>query len=196
MDMPTEEQAREVHDEVKKIVERCRPGTWPIGRLSFANLMNYAARMSIRANFPIPGYMLDAPVSGLDGLVEFTAKEYQTMGGRMFEGERSYNARQIDFCGQRWEVQLQTVEGQISKIALHAEFRTGHEGKSFAMRMLDYCTERLGQPSTPYHPAQFVWDSTDGNVILLADETVIDLFLTSRSVRNLKLRKPELSLAG
>jgi hypothetical protein len=70
-----------------------------------------AASMSIRTNFPIPYYMLDAPVGGLDGLVEFTAEEYLAMGGRVFEGERNYNARQIDFCGQRWEVQLQTVEG-------------------------------------------------------------------------------------
>jgi hypothetical protein len=40
------------------------------------------------------------------------------------------------------------------------------------------------------------WDTTDGNVILSGDETAIDFFLTSRSVRNFELRKSDFSLAG
>jgi hypothetical protein len=44
------------------------------------------------ASFPIDIYRLNAPIAGLSGLVEFSSDQYAAMGGRVFEGERNYNA--------------------------------------------------------------------------------------------------------
>src|SRR5262249_30747485 len=119
-----------------------------------------------RASFPIARYKLDAPISELDGLVEFTANEYAEVGGRVFEGERNFNAGDVEFRGQRWAVKLQAVEGRICKITLDAVFNSTHDANPIALAMLGYCKEKLGKP-TEQRTGQFIWDTVDGNVILL-----------------------------
>jgi hypothetical protein len=147
-----------------------------------------------RASFRIDKYRLDAPIAGLSGLVEFSANQYAAMGGRVFEGERNYNAPAIDVFGDRkWNVTLQTVNGFISKIAINVVLSTEREANQVAMRLLGYCMEieKLGKPNEQY-PGFFIWDTTDGNVILQTGETAdgraVALFLTSRAVRNFKKR--------
>jgi hypothetical protein len=124
----------------------------------------------------------------LTGLVEFSASQYAAMGC-VFEGEKNYNAPVINFLDQQWMVELQTVKGQISKIALHTILRTEQAANPIAMNTLNYCIEKLGKP-TEKQTGLFTWDTTDGNVILHTGETVdglvIALFLTSAAIRNFK----------
>jgi hypothetical protein len=124
-----------------------------------------------RTSFPIDLYRIDVPVNGFGGLVEFTAKEYDAVGGRAFEGERNYNTPDVEFRGRRWGVKLQTVYGRISKIVLHAAFGNMHEANPVAMDMLDYCNEKLGK-TAEQQTGIFIWDTTDGNVNLVTGETV------------------------
>ena len=138
--------------------------------------------------FAIGIYRLDATVAGLFGLVEFSPSEYATMG-RTFEGERNYNTPPVEFLGRRWNVSLQTVNGQISKIAPYLLLRDKQEANLVATEVLNYCIEKLGTP-TEQRTGSFIWDTTDGNVILQTGETAdglgICLFLTSRSIRNFR----------
>ena len=140
-------------------------------------------------SFPVGIYKLDAPITGLTGLVEFSPSEYATMG-RVFEGERNFNAPRVDFLGKQWKVMLQTVNGQICKIAPFLLLASKQEANPIAMETLNYCTQKLGKPSEQ-RTGFFVWDTTDGNVILqtdwITDGWSIAFFLTSKSVSNFKL---------
>jgi hypothetical protein len=145
-----------------------------------------------RASFPIDIYRLDAPIAGLSGLAEFSANQYATMGGRVFEGERNYNAPAIKVFGdKKWNVMLQTVNGFISKITINVLLSTEREANQVAMQLFGYCMKELGKPNE--QRAGFcIWDTTDGNVILQTGETAdglaVALFLTSKAVRNFKKR--------
>jgi hypothetical protein len=148
----------------------------------------FKAKAPTRASFPIGDYRLDASIGGMSRIVEFSASQYATMG-RVFEGERNFNAPAINFLGQRWPVMLQTVNGQICKIAINLLLRTKQGANPVAMNILNYCVEKLGKP-TEQRTGLFIWDTTDGNVVLqtgdTADGLAIGLFLTSRSIRNFK----------
>jgi hypothetical protein len=59
-----------------------------------------------------------------------------------------------------------------------------------AMKTLNYCLENLGKPAKQ-QTGLFIWDTTDGNVIMQTGEFVdgsnIGLFLTSKAIRGFKL---------
>jgi hypothetical protein len=137
-------------------------------------------------SFAVGPYRLDAPIGDLTGLVEFSAEEYAAMG-RQFKGERSYNTSSVQFAGRPWHVMLQAVNGRISKIAPYIELVSKEEANRIAMPLLKYCMEQLGKPAEQ-KTGLFIWDTTDGNVILQTAENMagltISLFLTSRSVQN------------
>ena len=139
-----------------------------------------------RASFTVGSYRLDDPIGDLTGLVEFSAEEYRVMV-RRFKGERNYNAPSVQFLGRPWKLMLQTVNGQISKIAPHIETTSKFEANQIAVAVLEFCIEHLGRPSEQ-KTGLFIWDTTDGDVILQTTETMeglaINLFLTSRSVRH------------
>jgi hypothetical protein len=82
---------------------------------------------------------------------------------------------------------LGTVDGQIYKIAPYLEFNDKREANPIALIALEYCKQEFGKPSSK-RPSLFIWDTTDGNVILQTAETAeglgINLFLTSNAVRN------------
>jgi hypothetical protein len=84
------------------------------------------------ASFPVSIYKLDAPIAGVAGLVEFSADQYASMG-RVFEGERNYNAPPTNFLGQQWTVMLQTVNGQICKIVISQLLKTKQDATPAAM---------------------------------------------------------------
>lgn len=142
-------------------------------------------KASTRISFPIGKYRLDDSVETFTGLVEFSPAEYAAMG-RQFKGENNYNAPPALHVGHSWKVKLQSVNGQICKIASYV-LANKQEASPIAMRTLQYCREQLGPPAEQ-KTGVFVWDTTDGNVILLTRETdeglVISLSLTSRSIRN------------
>ena len=150
----------------------------------------FKAKAAAHASFPVGKYRLDGSIDGLAGLVEFSDTEYATMGCE-FEGERNYNAPPVNFLGRQWNLMLGTVRGKIYKIAPYLELKTKQEANPIAMETLLYCTELLGTPSSQ-KTGPFIWDTTDGNVILstadCADGLAINLFITSRATRNFKPR--------
>lgn len=99
-----------------------------------------------RPSFAVASYRLDTPIGDLTRTVEFSAEEYATMG-RQFQGERSYNAPPVHFLGHLWSVMLQTVNGQISKIAPYIELTSKPEANRIAMETLQFCVEQLGTPA-------------------------------------------------
>lgn len=141
-----------------------------------------------RSAFPIGPYKLDAPVEGLTGLTEFSAVEYAIIR-QQFEGEKNYNGPPVMFLGRQWRLQLGTVHGKIYKIAPYLEFKDKKEANTVAVETLRYLTEKLGKPSDQ-RTGLFVWDTSDGNVVLQTAEAAggfaVNLFLTSRLVRNFK----------
>lgn len=141
-----------------------------------------------RQSFQVGQYKLDATVEGVNGLTEFSASEYAAMG-RQFEGEKNFNAPPVTFLGRQWKLQLGTVHGKIYKIAPYLLVRDKKEANSVATDALRYCTEKLGKPSEE-KTGLFVWDTSDGNVILQTADTVegfdINLYITSKAVRSFK----------
>ena len=140
------------------------------------------------SSFPIGEYRIDAPVEGIAGLREFSPAVYAVMG-RQFEGEKNYFGLPVEFLGRQWDLMLGTVNGRIYKVAPLLEARSKQEANPIAMETLRYCTKRLGNPISQ-KTGLFTWDTTDGNVILQTTETAeglaINLFVTTRAVRNFK----------
>ena len=142
------------------------------------------------ASFPVGVYRLDGSIEGLPDLIEFSPDEYETMG-RYFESEKNYNAPLVNFLGRTWHLKIGTAHGKIHKIAPYLVLTNKDEANSVALETLQFCNERLGKPADQ-RTGLFVWDTSDGNVILQTGETaegnVIGVFLTSRSVQNLERR--------
>jgi hypothetical protein len=140
----------------------------------------------MRPCFTIGEYRLGDSLSTLAGLVEFSSVEYAAIG-RQFKGEIDYTAKPASFLGCSWNVQLQSVDGRICKIAPYIVLPNKEEANPIAMRALGYCTEQFGQP-VEQKTGLFMWHTTDGNVVLQTGETkegwVIGLFVTSRSIRD------------
>jgi hypothetical protein len=143
-------------------------------------------KTTTRASFGIGEYRLDDSVGRFADLVEFSPAEYAAMG-RQFEGEKIYNAPPTSFLGRSWNVNLQSVNGRICKIAPYLVLPNKERANPIAMDALQYCREQLGQP-VEQKTGLFIWDTTNGNVILQTGETadglVVSLFLTSHSIRN------------
>jgi hypothetical protein len=91
----------------------------------------------------------------------------------------------VTFLGNPWNLLLGTVDGNIYKIVPYLEFQTKQEANPVAMAVLQYCTLQLGKPSSQ-KTGMFIWDTTDGNVILQTGEAAeglaLNLFITSRKV--------------
>ncbi len=136
----------------------------PCQKVAQNTRLPFQTKTPMQASFPIGKYRLDASIDGLAGLVEFSATEYATIG-RQFEGEKNYNAPEVTFLGRPWKLMLGTVQGRIYKIAPYLELRTKQEANPVAMATLQYCIEQLGKPSSQ-ETGLFIWDTTDGNVIL------------------------------
>ncbi len=140
------------------------------------------------ASFPIGRYTLNSSISGLAGLVEFSATEYTTMG-RQFKGEANYNVPSVTFLGRPWKLILGTVDSKIYKIAPYLELKNKEDANPIAIEALRYCTEHLGKPSSQ-EPGLFIWDTTDGNVVLqtadVPDGVGINLFITAREIRTFR----------
>lgn len=138
-----------------------------------------------RPAFAIGTYSLNQTVPSA-GLREFSEAEYTTMG-RQFKGEQNFNAPTVQFLGYSWKLQLGTVASRVYKIASYLSFPSKQAANPAAMAALQYCTEQLGKP-TSQETGLFIWDTTDGNVILSTADTAeglnINLFLTSNAVKH------------
>jgi hypothetical protein len=140
-------------------------------------------------SFQFGKFKLDVKIDDFTGLIEFSPAKYAVMI-RRFKGEKNYDAPPINLLGHPWQLMLQTVHGQICKIAVNILLSNEREANPIAMEALQYCEKRLGSP-TEQKTGLFVWDTKDGNVVLQtgqsADGFVIAMYLTSQAIRKFEL---------
>jgi hypothetical protein len=138
-----------------------------------------------RACFPVGEYVLKDPVAKFAMLVEFSPTEYAIMG-RHFKDEKNFNAPPTYFLNRTWNIQIQTVNGQVTKIAPHVVLQNEDEATQVATEALEYCTRELGSP-VKLKTGFFSWKAADGNVVLQTDNAsngwLVSLFLTSSILR-------------
>ena len=149
--------------------------------------------------FSVGPYKLDSVLTEFKGLREFSSPEYTAMG-RLFEGETDYNAAPVSFLGRLWQIQIGTVYGKIYKLAPYLLFENKRDADKTSEELMRYCIERFGKPAEEHKRMSVgsayadisLWDASDGNIVLqtaeLDDTFTVSLFLTSRSVRQFKLR--------
>jgi hypothetical protein len=134
--------------------------------------------------FAVGGYKIGDSID-TTGLAEFSEMEYSIFE-RKFKHEQNFHATPVEFLGYSWNLMLGTVAGQLYKIAPYLEVDKKRDADSVALAALNYCKLMLGKPSTK-QTGLFIWDTTDGNVILqtaeIAESVGINLFITSRAVR-------------
>jgi hypothetical protein len=152
----------------------------------------FQGKASPPESFPIGKYKLDGSVEGLGGLIEFSPSEYAAIG-RQFVGEKDYNALPVSFLGRPWEVMVQAVHGRVCAIAPYLLADDKQDAQRIATETFRFCVEQLGKPAQQ-KPGFFLWNTTDGTVILRTEETDdelrIGLVLTSSCVSNLRRLSP------
>jgi len=140
-----------------------------------------------KPSFPIGGYTLNMTLPDAPPLREFSPAEYQALGTIEFVGGKIYHAPNVEFVGRRWKVNLGSVHGKLYKIALFLQLAHKPQASEAAYAAMTFCNEQLGKP-TQQQTGLFVWDTTDGNVIVqtaaVLDEFAVNLFLTASSVRD------------
>lgn len=143
-------------------------------------------KKSKKPSFPIGAYSLNMILIEGPPLREFSAAEYEIMG-RQFVGEKIYHAPEVEFIGSPWNLTLGAVQGKLYKIAPFLKLRNKNEANEAAFGALTFCNDQLGKPAKE-RTGFFMWDTTDGNVILQTAEAkdgfAVNLFLTASSVRD------------
>jgi hypothetical protein len=157
---------------------------WIAGASVYITFWISYKRKRPRAMFAVGAYRINDIVPSIE-LREFSETEYKILG-RQFKDEKNFNAPDVEFLGYSWNLQLGTVSGRIYKIAPYLLVTAKRDANIAAMVALQYCTEQLGKPLSQ-ESGLFVWDTTDGNVILQTGEAAegfsIGLFLTSNAVQ-------------
>jgi hypothetical protein len=147
--------------------------------------MWFKKKPGLKPSFSIGTYALDMALIEEPPLREFSAAEYEVMA-RRFEGERIYHAPEVEFIGRPWNLNLGVVQGKLWKIALFLEMGDGNEANVAALVALAFCGAELGKPAKQ-RTGLYVWDTSDGNVILQTAEVygsfAVNLFLTSNCLR-------------
>src|SRR5438046_197602 len=138
-----------------------------------------------RPSFQVGSYKLGMLINNPCELGEFSPAEYAVFG-RKFRGEVCYHAPPVTFLDMTWKLMISTVNGEIYKLAPFLEFQSKDEGNKAAWTALCNCRAELGEPSQQ-QTGLFIWDTTDGNVILqtgeCADGFTVNIFVTSMAVR-------------
>lgn len=149
----------------------------------------YSSEFRTPYSFPIGTYKLDMSIENCKGLIELTSEEYAVFP-REFEGEKIYKASHVSFLGYTWNMEIGTVGGKIYKLALWLEFISQKHANQAAMKVLEYCRSKIGEP-TEQQTDLFIWDTADGNTILqtafAGNRYVVNFFSTSRAVENINL---------
>ena len=127
------------------------------------------------SSFPIGSYSLGGSIQEIRGLIEFSPQEYALIP-KEFEGGANYNVPPVTFLGRPWRMSLGTVNGRIYKIAPYLKLKSKLEANKVAMATMQFCIEKLGKPAEQ-KTGLFIWDTTDGNVILQTAETAEGLGL-------------------
>ncbi len=151
-------------------------------------ILCYGANMIAR----IGEYHLGQDIKTVRGLVEFTPEEYAALwsfqGGVGLPGEQVFNAPKVTFNRHLWDLVVGTLNGRIYKLALQYISSDRAEARSIFEETLKFVKSQMGAPAEQTKtPKRYLWDSTDGNVVLAEREAMaswcINLLLTSRAVK-------------
>jgi hypothetical protein len=144
--------------------------------------------MTGSASLPVGQYKLNMPIKRLSCLTEFSSSEYAAFENT-FKGENKYNAPEIEFVKQRWQVTLGTVHGKIYKTAFFFNSDREFIFNETSSDVLKFCQQHFGKaPEQQEDEAAtvYIWDAADGNVIMqcgrLGSLYTIGLFQTSKNV--------------
>jgi len=137
-------------------------------------------------------YHLGQGIKTVRGLVEFTPEEYaavwSSQGGVGLPGEQIFNAPKVTFNRHLWYLVVGTLNGRIYKLVLQYVSSDRAEARSIFEETLKSVKSRMGAPiEQTKAPKRYLWDSTDGNVVLAEREAMgawcINLLLTSHAVK-------------
>jgi len=143
-------------------------------------------KQELRPSFAVGGYSLNMKLTPSPSLREFSREEYEALAPIEFVGQKIYHGPPVEFLGRPWDLALGAVKGKLFKIALTVMFEKKDEANQVAKKTLRFLNDKLGSPERQ-GTRMFVWDTTDGNVILQTVEAIqvfgVNVFLTSQAVR-------------
>lgn len=153
-------------------------GSCPSGHL-------HRAGIKTAMSFSLCDYSLDMPLVSLGDLTELTEGEYIHFP-RQLRGEAIYHAPNIDYLGHHWDIMIGMVDGEVYKLGASLEIEDQRQALEVIQAAFKACEFQLGTP-TEEKQGLFVWDTTDGNVILqtasITGTVAINIYATSRNIR-------------
>ena len=153
-------------------------GSCPGGRL-------YRTGIVTAKSFELGGYSLEMQPASLRNLTELSESEYLAFP-RQLRGEAIYHAPPTEFLGNRWEMMIGMVDGEIYKLAASVELDDQQQAVELIQTAFRACEVQLGTP-TQEQQGLFVWDTTDGNVIVqtasIMGTVAVNIFAASKIIR-------------
>ena len=139
----------------------------------------------------IDEYYLNIPIREVFEVRELNSQEYamfESAGVRMiFPEEKIYHGRNILFVGAVWKIVLGTSKGNIYRIAAQTVCLDRNEAVVTFNATYRILFEEMNTPNSGVQEQSFVWDTTEGNVILEltrgGDNYVVQICLTSGLIR-------------
>ncbi|MBL7187315.1 MAG: hypothetical protein ISS70_13420 [Phycisphaerae bacterium] len=144
----------------------------------------YRVGIPTAVSFRIGDYSLELPLASFGSLSELTTSEYQHFP-RQFHGEAIYHASRTEFLGHSWSIMVAVVNGSPYKLAASVEIDDPRVAMQLIQGAFEACEAQLGT-STEEKQGLFIWDRTDGNVILqtasVMGSVAINIYATSAGV--------------
>ena len=146
----------------------------------------------------IENYYLNMPVRESYDLKEFGLDEYRMFESvgvkRIFKDEKIYHGKDISFQGVIWNTMIGATQGMIYKISIQNISTDKVESERMLKSAYDYLFKEMGKHndySSSDNRNRYVWDTTEGNVILdqacKSGVYAVQIFLTSSLIK----RQPE-----
>jgi len=117
-------------------------------------------------------------------LTELTEREYLHFP-RQHRNEVIYHASPINFLEHRWDIMIGMIDGIPYKLGVSIELSDKEQAVKLIQVLFKNCEVQLGTP-TDEKQGLFIWDTTDGNVILqtasVMGDVAINVFATSNKI--------------
>ena len=164
--------------EAAPIIFKYFQGSCPGGHL-------YRAGIKTAMSFRLGEYCLEMSPSSLRNLTELSEEEYFHFPIQ-HSGEAIYHTSPAEFLGHHWDMMVGIVDGNIYKLGASVELDNQQQALELIQTALNACEVQLGTP-TEEKTGLFVWDTTDGNVILQIASVMgvfaVNIYVTSGNIR-------------
>ena len=144
----------------------------------------YRTGIRTAMSFSLGDYRLNMPLASLGDLRELTEEEYLHLP-RQLRGEAIYHAPPANFLGHDWDMMIGMVDGEVYKLGASLEIDDLRLGVEVIQAAFKASEIQLGTP-TEEKQGLFVWDTTDGNVILQTASIMgtvgVNIYATSRAI--------------